>query len=217
MAKEIRMQKPPYITKDELLKILKKNGVIIDELLNKALLQAEKTHKNAKRDDGGPYLEKHIYPVAVDIINYFKSEKPGMKIPQETIISALLHDVLEDDHDISEEEFKKMFGKKIFDIVLPLTKPWHRQNISQEEMFEINKVFFNNIIRSNESSILIKLADRTSNTEGFLGFSNLDFPKYHRSIKEVELEYLPYAKKHNKYFFKRLSDVMDELKKRSKE
>ena len=206
--------KVPYITKNELMDILKKNGVKIDDSLKKAFILCIKTHKDARRDDGGPYLEQHIYPVVLDVIRYYNSEIPGKKIPQEIIIGALLHDTLEDDREITGKRFKKIFDRKIWEIVRPLTKPRHREDISEKELFLINKKFFEKIIKSNEYSIIIKLADRVNNMEAFYGFSTLDFPKYERYKKEVEKEYLPYTKKHNKYFYKRLTAVMKGLKKK---
>jgi hypothetical protein len=87
--------------------------------------------------------------------------------------------------------------------------------VSQQEMIRINKRFFDSIINSNPYSILIKLADRTNNTESSCSSSEHGSAKSKRYVREVELEYLPYAKKHNKYFYNRLRKIIAESRKKS--
>jgi len=205
--------KVPYTTKGRLVKSIK-NFSAMTPLIRRAIAQAVKTHKNQARDDGGPYLEQHIYPIAIDIINYYKSEYPDDKVPENLIAGALLHDTLEDDTEITKKQFIKLFGEEVYGIVHPLTKPEHDPGMSQKDMIALNKSLWINVISKGGYCLLIKLADRTNNMESFYAFKNLDFPKFYRYMQEVEEQYLPYAKKNNDYFYKRLFDVISELKKK---
>ena len=81
-------------------------------LLKKAFDLASDGHSNQKRLSGEPYVT-HPLHVAIYL------SKLSMDI--ETIVSAILHDLIEDT-DITYSELKKEFGKEIADIVDGVTK-----------------------------------------------------------------------------------------------
>jgi (p)ppGpp synthase/HD superfamily hydrolase len=213
MAKKIVT---PYVTKRKLLKVFCDNNIVITKLLKRALRQAYTSHHEQKRDDNGPYLQQHIYPVVIDLIDYWKNNISKVDIPEQLIIGAILHDTLEDDIEIGKRKFLKIFGTEIYDIVKPLTKPRHNRTLSEKDLMELNHDLWDGVKMHGGFTLLIKLADRTNNIEGFLSFKDLDFPKFYRYIQEVEEDYLPYVKEHNDYYYKRLSTVVNELKKRNK-
>jgi (p)ppGpp synthase/HD superfamily hydrolase len=140
-------------------------GIRITPLINKALEQAKASHKEQKRDDGSPYLEQHIYPVAsemIDSLDEKRAIKRRRQISEKAIAAALLHDVLEDDRSLSDREFIRKFGREVYALVKPLTKPpkENRRRQSQEEKRRINEAQLRKISKAHRIARLIKLADR---------------------------------------------------------
>ena len=203
----------PHITKKAIVEELKKNN-LMSPLIRKAIKQVIKTHSKQKRDNGSPYIEQHLYPVVHEIIQYYKDEKPKEIISKEIIAGALLHDVLEDDKKLNDNKFISLFGPEVYSIVKTLTKPPHDGYTPNTVMSLINNMVWENVKKSDEKIIIIKLADRTNNMESFFGLDNINTPKVHRYIEEVTKEYLPYTKSHNTYFYQKLSQICAELNKR---
>jgi len=81
--------------------------------IKSALDFAEKMHSGQQRETGEPYVA-HPLSVATDIMN--------LGFNAETIIVALLHDVIEDS-EVTYEKLKKMFGRNVAKNVVVLTKP----------------------------------------------------------------------------------------------
>lgn len=120
---------------------------------------AEDAHKNQRRASGEPYF---IHPIAVaDIL-------VDLGLDTDTVIAALLHDVIEDT-DYTEDDIKSKFGSGIFDMVMGVTKltrisvsPDHiatDMEIAQAET--IRKLFF--AMAKDIRVLLVKLADRLHN------------------------------------------------------
>lgn len=114
---------------------------------------AMKAHETQKRASGDPYF---YHPVAVAMI------LADMKLDVSTIISALLHDTVEDT-EVSLEDIEKSFGDdiaKLVDGVTKLTKiEYQPEHIRQAENFRKLLVAMSEDIRI----LLIKLADRLHN------------------------------------------------------
>lgn len=81
--------------------------------INKAFEFAYEAHKGIRRKSNEPYI---IHPIAVAKI---AAEEIGLG--PTAVISALLHDVVEDT-DYTNEDIENIFGKKIATIVDGLTK-----------------------------------------------------------------------------------------------
>lgn len=81
-------------------------------LIKKAYLLAEDAHKNQIRKSGEPYL---IHPISVAYI------LADLELDIESIISGLLHDIIEDT-EYTYEYLVEIFGKEITDIVQGVTK-----------------------------------------------------------------------------------------------
>ena len=124
-----------------------------------ALDFATEAHKNQKRASGEPYI---IHPMAVaDILMDFG-------LDSDTIVAALLHDVIEDT-EYSEEDIKTKFGNGIYEMVMGVTK-LTRINFSPEntdtdielaQAETIRKLFF--AMAKDIRVLLVKLADRLHN------------------------------------------------------
>ncbi|ETT86385.1 HD domain-containing protein [Viridibacillus sp. FSL R5-0477] len=150
------IQKSNYLTQSEI------------ELLEKAIIFAEKAHHGQKRATGEPYI---THPLAVcEILLEYKADITSL-------ISALLHDVVEDT-DISIHEIQLNFGKQVSTIVEGLTKV-EKGLLEKEEYSAVNteKLLTASIIDIRVA--VIKIADRLHNMRTL-------------SIKKVEKK-IPYA------------------------
>ncbi|MDR0427520.1 MAG: RelA/SpoT family protein [Dysgonamonadaceae bacterium] len=124
------------------------------DIIEKAFKFAEQAHKGVKRRSGQPYI---THPLAVAMI---VSEEMGLG--STSIVSALLHDVVED-ADYTVEDIRSLFGDKIAQIVDGLTK------ISGGIFAEAASAQAENMrkllltMSSDIRVILIKMADRLHN------------------------------------------------------
>ncbi len=143
---------------------------------------AEKAHKGQIRKDGiTPYI---VHPVrTVEILAKLHAD-------QDTLISALLHDVPEDtDHDIAEVE--TIFGKNVAFLVEGVTKlsKVHYQNDMPGRSIESLKKLFIHTAKD-PRVIIIKLADRLHNMR------TLEFVKPDKQVRiarETLSIYVPVA------------------------
>ena len=149
-------------------------------LVEQAYLFASDAHISQKRSSGEPYI---CHPLAVACI------LADMRMDQESIMSALLHDVIEDT-EFKKDSIKKIFGKAVADIVDGVTKLTKMQFPSvaeaQAESFRKMILAMSNDIRV----ILVKLADRLHNMSTIGALATY---KRHRIAKETLDVYAPIA------------------------
>jgi len=166
---------------EDLLKICKKNLPSVNEaLIKKAFQLSYESHKNDFRASGEPYFN-HPYEVAMIV---------AREIPLDdiSVVSALLHDVVEDS-DISLEFISKEFSKEVSEIVDGVTKiggVFKGQEITQAENYRKMLLSMVKDVRV----ILVKFADRLHNMR------TLEFvhPQKQRRIAKETLEiYAPFA------------------------
>lgn len=146
----------------KLIGILKNSNNSIDEikLVKKAYEFAELKHGDQQRKSGEPYI---IHPLETAI---FLAEWK-MDIP--TIITGLLHDVLEDTN-CTEQEMEKRFGKNILEMVQTVTKvsKISEETRSKERYDKENSEYIIRVIMSTSSNlrpVIVKIADRMHNME----------------------------------------------------
>ena len=141
---------------DELFTKLTKSYSNKDKnILQKAFDLASAGHIDQKRDSGEPYI---THPLHVAI---YLSE---LSMDLETIVSAILHDLIEDT-DITYNDIKKEFGKEIADIVDGVTK-LDKINYNSKEEAKADAIRKMVIAMSKDIRVLIlKLADRLHNIE----------------------------------------------------
>jgi len=112
---------------------------------------ADIAHDGITRKSGEPYI---LHPIAVSCI------LAHMRLDAETLMAALLHDVIEDT-DFSKEDIAEKFGKTVSELVDGVTK------LSQSSDKEYNKAAsFRKILQATLQDprvIIIKLADRYHN------------------------------------------------------
>src|SRR4030043_692387 len=94
---------------EELLRICKENLPSVNEgLIKKSFQFSLESHKNEFRASGEPYFN-HPFEVAMIVAS-------EIHLDDISVVSALLHDVVEDT-DISIEFLAKEFGKEVAEIV----------------------------------------------------------------------------------------------------
>ena len=133
--------------------ITKYNPATNKDLINRAFVIAEIAHQNQKRRSGDPYIS-HPLEVAKILTEY--------RLDDSTIITALLHDTIEDTK-LTLKEVRGEFGDEIASLVDGLTKIGKLDLFSKEAEQAEN---FRKLIlaMSNDVRVLIvKLADRLHN------------------------------------------------------
>jgi len=166
---------------DDLIGACKKHMHSVNEpLITKAFEVCVEAHKNDLRASGEPYFT-HPYEVAMIVA----SEIP---LDDVTVISSLLHDVIEDT-EFNHEIISKEFGKEVAEIVEGVTKIsgiFKGQEITQAENYR--KLLLSMV--KDVRVILVKFADRLHNMRT-LEFVN---PEKQRRIAQETLEiYAPFA------------------------
>ena len=123
--------------------------------IRRAFEFAVKSHTGQTREDGTPYV-LHVIASA-DIVASWKADR-------DTIVAALLHDVLEDTP-VKKDEIAREFGRRVALLVEGITKftqadlegdlPLDRKVETLRKLFDV--------MRIDIRSILVKLADRLHN------------------------------------------------------
>ena len=156
-----------------------------EKLFVKAIEVAESSHKDQFRASGDPYII-HPYEVCKSLIE--------LKLDTETVITGLLHDVIEDT-EYSKEQLNEIFGKSIASLVDGLTKIdfLEEKKITRSEKEAEN---FRKLLISTAKDIrvlIIKLADRLHNIKTIHFFKDVE--KRKRVSNETLLIYAPLAER----------------------
>lgn len=142
------------ITREKLINQISSYDESINlKLINKAIDLAIEYHGNQKRASGDYYYQ---HPIEVAYI------VAKMKLDQDSLITALLHDTIEDTN-LSLNQIKKIFGEQVANLVIGVTKlsklEFQSDNLRQAENFRKLFIAMSEDIRV----LLIKLADRLHN------------------------------------------------------
>jgi guanosine-3',5'-bis(diphosphate) 3'-pyrophosphohydrolase len=124
-----------------------------EALVRKAYIFAKDSHGNQKRHSGDLYFS---HPIAVAEILI------ELKTDEESIATALLHDVVEDT-EVTLEEIADLFGRDISRLVDGVTKLGKIKNISHDEKIAENFRKLTMAMSQDIRVLLVKLADRLHN------------------------------------------------------
>ncbi len=143
-----------YQDYNQLKELIEKSNQNIDmDKVEKAYRLAEEAHGDQRRLSGVPYI---LHPTSVACILV------ELGMDTDSIIAALLHDVVEDTH-YTLEEIEEIFGKSVANLVDGVTKiskiPYSNREEQQAENIRKMLIAMSNDIRV----IIIKLADRLHN------------------------------------------------------
>ncbi|MCU0460647.1 MAG: RelA/SpoT family protein [Bacteroidales bacterium] len=161
------------------------------EVIDKAFRIANDAHWNMRRKSGEPYI---IHPISVaKIVNQ------EIGLGAKSIITALLHDVVEDT-DYTLDNVKRDFGPKIASLIDGLTKisgTYNKENTASMQAENFRKMLLT--LSDDMRVILIKIADRLHNMR------TLDSMPEHKRMKiagETIFLYAPLAHRLGLYAIK---------------
>lgn len=213
------------VTKSELLSFLENEAKFrIDSYIEGAIEQAEELHLGLKReDDTSSFLETHIWPVTMNVVrHYMLVNKP---ITAVQVVSAILHDVLEDDDRILdiytakgygfEAYLRHRFGDKVYNVASTLkVKPLQNYSGTDDKEREFKRFceYCNDLANSEYDIKTIKLADRLNNMRFILNVPG--HPKVNRYIKEAEDFYIAYTILNPRMdnFYTKIKEAYNDLK-----
>ncbi|GFP34706.1 GTP pyrophosphokinase [Candidatus Hakubella thermalkaliphila] len=139
---------------DELIEKIKEyHPAVEDSLIKKAYQMAQACHLNQKRRSGEPYI---AHPIGVAYII------ADMRLDTASVISALLHDIIEDSS-VTIEDVREEFGDQIATIVDGVTRINRLSFRSDEEEQAENLRKMLIAMAKDIRIILVKLADRLHN------------------------------------------------------
>lgn len=121
--------------------------------IHKAYILSKTAHGNQKRHSGDPYFS---HPLAVAEI------LADLKLDQASIVTALLHDVVEDT-EITIEEIEKDFGEEIARLVDGVTKLGKIESVHSNERVAENFRKLALAMSEDIRVLIVKLADRLHN------------------------------------------------------
>ena len=185
------------IRQHELIEKIKTYDPDVDEkLINRAFVFAKEAHGSQMRASGDPYI---IHPLEVAIL------LTKLKLDAASIMTALLHDTVEDTH-ASLQDIEKNFGKEVAKLVDGVTKlnrlELQSHHTSQAENFRKLVLAMSEDIRV----LLVKLADRVHNMQTLHFINKPD--KRLRIAKETIEIYAPLAERISITEFK---DILEDL------
>jgi len=190
-------------TADIIPLIEKEANLHIDNFIESAIELAKEAHSGVKREDGASsFLETHIWPVTMDVIRRYK--RVNRPVASIQIVSAILHDVLEDDERILDlytskaygfdAYFEHRFGYYVNKVATTLkTKPLelYQGSNDKEREFERFHDYCNVLSKSDYDVKVIKLADRLNNMRFIAKVPGHE--KIKRYVREAEDFYLAYT------------------------
>lgn len=112
---------------------------------------ADLAHEGVTRKSGEPYI---LHPIAVSCI------LAHMRLDPETLMAALLHDVIEDT-DFSKEDLTEKFGRVVAELVDGVTKLSHSSDKEYNKAASFRKILQATL--QDPRVIIIKMADRYHN------------------------------------------------------
>ena len=141
---------------------------------------ARLAHSGQLRKDGSPYVTHCVAAADITV---------DMGLDEDSVISALLHDVIEDT-DLTHEDIARQFGTAVADIVEGVTKLTRVQYTSKEDeqMENLRKMLM--AMAKDIRVILIKIADRLHNMRT-MAYQSADKQRS-KSLETMEI-YAPIA------------------------
>ncbi len=162
-----------------------------EALLNRAYVYTVQKHGSQKRASGDPYFS---HPVEVAGL------MTDLKLDQETIITALLHDTVEDTL-ATIDDIKLHFGAEVAQLVDGVTKLSKIEQMPENERAAENLRKFLLAMSEDLRVLLVKLADRLHNMRTLHFIKNPD--KRRRIARETMDIYAPLAERVGMYEYMR--------------
>jgi (p)ppGpp synthase/HD superfamily hydrolase len=191
-------------TSDDLISTIENEAKLkVDSFIEGAIAMAEEVHAVLKREDNtSSFLETHIWPVTINVIRHYLSANKPLTTLQ--IVSAILHDVMEDDEKILDlyasqsygfdAYFNHRFGDYVHNVATTLkVKPLSSFKGSTEEERQTERFhdYCDALSKSDYDVKVIKLADRLNNMRFIAKIPYHE--KVKRYIREAEDFYIAFC------------------------
>ena len=191
-------------TRDDLISTIENEAKMkVDSFVEGAIAMAEEVHAGVKREDNtSSFLETHIWPVTINVIRHYLSANKLLTTLQ--IVSAISHDVMEDDEKILDSYasksygfdayFTHRFGDYVYNVATTLkVKPLSNFEgaTDEEQQTERFHDYCNTLSKSEYDVKVIKLADRLNNMRFITKVPYHD--KVKRYLREAEDFYMAFC------------------------
>lgn len=213
------------VTREDLVLYIENDAkILVDSFVESAIELAEEVHSGITREDGkSSFLETHVWPVTLDVIKHYQNSDKLLTTLQ--IVSAVLHDVMEDNDKILDlysskaygfdAYFKHRFGDYVYNNAMILkTKPIENFTGSNEEIKKQQRFFeyCSDLSSSKYDVKIIKLADRLNNMRFMAQVPKHE--KIKRYLKEAEDFYIGFTlfPPQLPEFYSEIRNAYDELK-----
>jgi len=153
-----------------------------EALINRAYVYAMRMHGSQKRASGDPYFA-HPIEVAGILTDYH--------LDTATIVTGLLHDVIEDT-EVTREEVDRLFGQEVGELVEGVTKLSRLETTADYKRQAENLRKFILAVSKDVRVLLVKLADRLHNMRTLQFIRNV--AKRERIARETLDIYAPLAR-----------------------
>jgi GTP pyrophosphokinase/guanosine-3',5'-bis(diphosphate) 3'-pyrophosphohydrolase len=182
-APKDRKPRPKLLRQYELIDRVKSYDPTADEaLLNRAYVYGMRMHGSQMRASGDPYFA-HPIEVAGILTEY--------RLDTASIVTALLHDVIEDTP-VTREEIDRLFGDEVGELVEGVTKLSRLELAAEHTRQAENLRKFILAISKDVRVLMVKLADRLHNMRTLQFIKNQD--KRERIARETLDIYAPLAR-----------------------
>ena len=164
-APKDRKPRPKLLRQYELIDRVKSYDPTADEaLLNRAYVYGMRMHGSQMRASGDPYFA-HPIEVAGILTEY--------RLDTASIVTALLHDVIEDTP-VTREEIDRLFGDEVGELVEGVTKLSRLELAAEHTRQAENLRKFILAISKDVRVLMVKLADRLHNMRTLQFIKNQD-------------------------------------------
>ena len=173
----------PVLTAEHLIDRIKPYYPHLDaDVITRAYAFCKKSHEGQTRSSGEPY---YTHPVEVAAI------LADMHLDPSTIVTALLHDVVEDTS-VTLDDIKSLFSEEIANLVDGVTKLTQMEMQSDNKQAEnFRKLFM--AMSDDIRVLLVKLVDRMHNMRTIFGISAIE--KRNRIAQETLSIFAPLAER----------------------
>jgi (p)ppGpp synthase/HD superfamily hydrolase len=181
----------PFCTSEQITQRLQEAGVW-SERTRLAMQQAYDSHSDKYRDSGRTYLEEHVFPVTLDVLEDFRRRGKPLSEQEVGVVASLLHDTIEDDPTFSILDCEQKFGRDVSRLVYPLTKYEHAP-IGGTPKPLAQDIYFHKLLNASTNAQRIKLFDRRNNLTCSIVIAPKRLDKLSRYVNETAAYYLPLA------------------------
>jgi (p)ppGpp synthase/HD superfamily hydrolase len=189
IAEEKTISTSPFVSESDLRLELGRLDLLVEKVEN-AIVLARQAHQEHLRDDGSPYLEEHVFAVALETARFLADHTVDGS-PVDAVAAALLHDVLEDQGSARVLDLKKTFGQEVSSIVQLLTKEQASQQNELDSDLEREEGYIRRVGSGPPIARVVKVFDRLNN----LACLHKSTPsKRARYIEETRRFHLPLAR-----------------------